>query len=51
MLPKVLLIDRPKSEDSVDDEDDEDKPPDAILTGVFDVPAEIDKYLGYGGKR
>ncbi|KAG8242356.1 Acetylcholine receptor subunit alpha-like 1 [Homalodisca vitripennis] len=50
VLPKVLLIDRPKSEDSVD-EDDEDKPPDGILTGVFDVPAEIDKYLGYGGKR
>lgn len=50
ILPKVLLIDRPKSEDSVD-EDDEDKPPDGILTGVFDVPAEIDKYLGYGGKR
>lgn len=50
VLPKVLLIDRPKSEDSVDDEDD-DKVPVGILTGVFDVPAEIDKYLGYGGKR
>ncbi|XP_063223428.1 acetylcholine receptor subunit alpha-like 1 [Bacillus rossius redtenbacheri] len=54
LLPKVLLIERPKQEDSVDDEellDDEDldadglKPPDGVLTGVFDAPAE----LGYGG--
>lgn len=50
VLPKVLLIARPKSEDSVDDEDD-DKVPVGILTGSFDVPDEMDKYLGYGGKR
>lgn len=48
VLPKVLLIDRPKQDDSVDDEDEEDKPPDGILTGVFEVP---DKYLGYAGNR
>lgn len=41
ILPKVLFIGRPKKEDSID-EDDHDK-----HGGVFDVPSEIDKYLGY----
>ncbi|XP_073978187.1 nicotinic acetylcholine receptor alpha1 [Rhodnius prolixus] len=50
VLPKVLFIERPKQEDSVD-EDEEDKTPDAIITGVFDVTPDIDKYLGYSGKR
>lgn len=48
ILPKVLFIERPKKEDSIDeDDDDDDKLHDDILTGVFDVPSEIDKYLGY----
>nr|BBE49554.1 nicotinic acetylcholine receptor alpha1 subunit [Nilaparvata lugens] len=58
VLPKVLLIDRPKKEDSIDEdgaEDDLDKNVDDgnnIFTGVFDVPAEIDKYLGgYGSSK
>ncbi|XP_050435845.1 acetylcholine receptor subunit alpha-like 1 isoform X1 [Adelges cooleyi] len=45
MLPKVLFIGRPKKEDSID-EDENDKH-NGILSGVFDVPSEIDKYLGY----
>ncbi|XP_050535760.1 acetylcholine receptor subunit alpha-like 1 isoform X2 [Daktulosphaira vitifoliae] len=45
ILPKVLFISRPKKEDSID-EDDNDKP-NGILSSVFDVPSEIDKYLGY----
>ncbi|XP_023721510.1 acetylcholine receptor subunit alpha-like 1 [Cryptotermes secundus] len=51
LLPKVLFIERPKSEDSVDDEEDELKPPEGVLTGVFDVPSDMDKYMSYGGKR
>lgn len=51
LLPKVLFIERPKSEDSVDDEEEELKPPEGVLTGVFDVPSDMEKYLPYGGKR
>lgn len=48
ILPKVLFIERPKKEDSIDeDDDDDDKMHGEMLTGVFDVPSEIDKYLGY----
>lgn len=50
ILPKVLFIERPKKGDSID-EDDEDEDDDEkhgeMLSGVFDVPSEIDKYLGY----
>ncbi|KAK6631321.1 Acetylcholine receptor subunit alpha-like 1 [Polyplax serrata] len=49
MLPKVLFIERPQNEE--DDIEEELKPPEGILTGVFDVPAEIDKYVRYAGKR
>lgn len=45
ILPKVLFIERPKKGDSIDDDDDEKHG--EILSGVFDVPSEIDKYLGY----
>jgi nicotinic acetylcholine receptor len=38
----VLFIERPKSEDSVDDDEDELKPQE-VLTGVFDVPSDFDK--------
>nr|AWX65626.1 nicotinic acetylcholine receptor alpha 1 subunit [Laodelphax striatellus] len=57
VLPKVLLIDRPKKEDSIDEDGEEEldnKMDDGnnIFTGVFDVPAEIDKYLGgYGTSK
>ncbi|VVC33344.1 Hypothetical protein CINCED_3A016935 [Cinara cedri] len=43
ILPKVLFIERPKKEDSIDEDDDDDDK----LHGVFDVPSEIDKYMGY----
>lgn len=46
ILPKVLFIERPKKGDSIDEDDDDEKHGD-ILSGVFDVPSEIDKYLGY----
>nr|CAD7423812.1 unnamed protein product [Timema monikensis] len=51
ILPKILLIERPKQEEAVEDDDDELKPPEGVLTGVFDVPSDIDKYVAYGGKR
>ncbi|XP_068084467.1 acetylcholine receptor subunit alpha-like 1 [Anabrus simplex] len=51
VLPKVLLIERPKKEDSVDDEEEEAKPPEGVLSGVFDVPVDIDKYVSYSGNR
>lgn len=48
ILPKVLLIERPKKGDSIDEDDeDEDEKHGEFLSGVFDVPSEIDKYLGY----
>ncbi|XP_025203007.1 acetylcholine receptor subunit alpha-like 1 isoform X2 [Melanaphis sacchari] len=48
ILPKVLFIERPKKGDSIDeDDDDDDEKHGEILSGVFDVPSEIDKYLGY----
>lgn len=50
ILPKVLFIERPKKGDSIDEDDedeDEDEKHGEILSGVFDVPSEIDKYLGY----
>lgn len=42
LLPKVLFIERPKSEDSVEDDEDELKPQE-VITGVFDVPSDFDK--------
>jgi len=48
ILPKVLFIERPKKGDSIDeDDDDDDGKHGEMLSGVFDVPSEIDKYLGY----
>lgn len=50
ILPKVLFIERPKKGDSIDEDDedeDENEKHGEILSGVFDVPSEIDKYLGY----
>nr|WUR05311.1 nicotinic acetylcholine receptor alpha 1 [Orius laevigatus] len=45
VLPKFLRIERPKKEDSI--EEDENKPPDAVVTGVFEVPPQIDNYIGF----
>lgn len=52
ILPKVLFIERPKKSDSIDEDDDDDDEVNVvkhgeIMSGVFDVPSEIDKYLGY----
>ncbi|CAH0390559.1 unnamed protein product [Bemisia tabaci] len=44
VLPKVLMIERPNKDDSIDD----DKP-EGVLTGVFDADLGADKYLAYGG--
>lgn len=41
-LPKILFIQRPAK----DNEDDLDKPPDGVLTEVFDVP----DYVDYGSR-
>ncbi|XP_047121680.1 acetylcholine receptor subunit alpha-like 1 [Schistocerca piceifrons] len=41
MLPKVLLIERPKKDDAVDEEDEA---PDGVL---LDTPPDVDKYLGF----
>lgn len=46
ILPKILFIERPKKGDSIDEDDDDEKHGE-IFSGVFDVPSEIDKYLGY----
>ncbi|KAI5722342.1 hypothetical protein M8J76_007009 [Diaphorina citri] len=42
VLPKILFIQRPAK----DNDDDLDKPPDGVLTEVFDVP----DYVDYGGR-
>ncbi|XP_052126951.1 acetylcholine receptor subunit alpha-like 1 [Frankliniella occidentalis] len=44
-LPRVLCIQRPKKEDSGDEDET-----DVALTSL-DVPSEMDKYVSYGGKR
>lgn len=46
VLPKVLFIERPKKDDSVD-EDEDDKPPDSIITTPFQLPSDMNKYLGW----
>lgn len=46
LLPKVLCIERPKK----DDPNDEDNQGD-VLTDVFHVPADVDKFVDYGSKR
>lgn len=53
-LPKYLFIERPlkdgngNSGDDYDPDDADDKPPEVILTDVFHVPQETDKYDPYG---
>ncbi|XP_046430728.1 LOW QUALITY PROTEIN: nicotinic acetylcholine receptor alpha1 [Neodiprion pinetum] len=50
VLPKFLLIERPKKDDPTEGDDD-GKPSDGILTDVFHLPAEMEKYMPYGAKR
>ncbi|XP_037029851.1 acetylcholine receptor subunit alpha-like 1 [Bradysia coprophila] len=45
ILPKILCIERPKKEEHPDDEATE------VLTDVFHVPSDIDKFTDYGSKR
>lgn len=50
ILPRILCIERPKKENPPHD-DDNGGPPE-VLTDVFHVPPDLDKYTGdYGNKR
>lgn len=51
LLPKVLCMQRPKKEDDGQEGETQDDRPSEVLTDVFHVPSEIDKYVPYGGKR
>ncbi|XP_002000166.3 acetylcholine receptor subunit alpha-like 1 [Drosophila mojavensis] len=44
-LPKLLCIERPKKEDP-----EEDQPPE-VLTDVFHLPPDVDKFVNYDTKR
>lgn len=46
ILPKVLLIERPKKENG----DDEDRP-EEILTGVFEIPNNLDGFAHYHASK
>lgn len=45
ILPKILCIERPRKEEHPEDEATE------VLTDVFHVPSDIDKFTDYGSKR
>lgn len=45
ILPKILCIERPTKEEHPEDEATE------VLTDVFHVPSDIDKFTDYGSKR
>ncbi|XP_017873127.1 PREDICTED: acetylcholine receptor subunit alpha-like 1 [Drosophila arizonae] len=45
ILPKLLCIERPKKEDP-----EEDQPPE-VLTDVFHLPPDVDKFVNYDTKR
>lgn len=45
ILPKILCIERPQKEEHPEDEATE------VLTDVFHVPSDIDKFTDYGSKR
>ncbi|EAA08125.3 AGAP002974-PA [Anopheles gambiae str. PEST] len=49
LLPKVLCIERPKKEDEPSDNDDQT--PTDVLTDVFQVPPDVEKYVGFCGKE
>lgn len=45
ILPKLLCIERPKKEDPEDDQ------PPEVLTDVFHLPPDVDKFVNYDSKR
>lgn len=45
ILPKILCIERPKKEEHPEEEATE------VLTDVFHVPSDVDKFTDYGSKR
>ncbi|ETN57721.1 acetylcholine receptor protein alpha 1, 2, 3, 4 invertebrate [Anopheles darlingi] len=49
LLPKVLCIERPKKDD--DPSETEDQTPTDVLTDVFQVPPDVEKYVGFCGKE
>jgi len=46
LLPKVLCIERPKKEEPQEDEQTTE-----VLTDVFHVPPDVDKFVEYGSNR
>lgn len=46
ILPKLLCIERPKK-----DEANEDDQPPEVLTDVFHLPPDVDKFVNYDSKR
>lgn len=48
ILPKLLCIERPKKDDANEDEDDH---PQEVLTDVFHLPPDVDKFVNYNTKR
>lgn len=46
LLPKVLCIERPKKDESSENDDQQE-----VLTDVFHVPPDVEKYSGYCGKQ
>ncbi|XP_037923840.1 acetylcholine receptor subunit alpha-like 1 isoform X2 [Hermetia illucens] len=46
ILPKILCIERPKKDDAQADE----QPPE-VLTDIFHVPPDVDKFVNYDSKR
>lgn len=48
ILPKLLCIERPKKDDPNDEDDDQ---PQEVLTDVFHLPPDIDKFVNYDTKR
>lgn len=47
ILPKLLCIERPKKDESNDEEDE----PQEVLTDVFHLPPDVDKFINYDTKR
>lgn len=45
LLPRVLCLERPKKEEK---DDDHNQQPSEVLTDVFHVPPDMDKFTEYG---
>lgn len=48
LLPRVLCIERPKKDD--EPSENEEQAPE-VLTDVFQVPPDVEKYVSYCGKE